>query len=679
MVRKVKRKLSKAEIKNILKDWFDRDGSTYVRATTKHRLDWEKSLKEGAAYSSYLLEAPTDKDLFVRAFPMARDTLTAMMLPVKTRLRVGTQEESFTDGERVVLSTKVFDDKTLSNGDKLDVFLGLAVHEGAHIKYTNFGDLKIHIKNRIVKWFENVIEDERIEINVGEDTPGFSRFLEKLKYYYFNKKFKETFKGWDDFKNTFEKITMIFLRLIRYPTELRESDIEYLGDYIIRIKRILQPYPISTYETIKAAEKIYELLKEFIIEEEKTAKGDFASEPTEGDSGDGEEGEGSGKSSDKGDKKDDKKKGKGKDKKSDKGAEDEKGDETGDSDGEGEDGSEGSGKYIEITSEDLDELEKRLTKEGAEETARVVVILKDLGHPKVEPLGTDTGEAVFVRLDPHLLKEIEGIVERPDSHTFIEKQFPKPYMYLQSYNRIKKYIPAIANHLRAHARGYKIIHRSMRTGHLDTNKLVEGYLGVPNIYMREGEVKTDKLTLVLLGDESGSMDGDSIISAMDSIVLIKEAVQSLPNVNLFIYGHSADIHGLGVTDLYTYHEPGWTPKHSLGSMRARVQNRDGNAILETAKRVRKFSKEPALLLVMSDGQPHAGGYVGSMAIQHTRQCVKQVQKMGFRVVQIAINHSYDPKQMFDHFLVLDNMSTLARDLGRVVKKAVEQLTEIKVT
>ena len=43
--------------------------------------------------------------------------------------------------------------------------------------------------------------------------------------------------------------------------------------------------------------------------------------------------------------------------------------------------------------------------------------------------------------------------------------------------------------------------------------------------------------------------------------------------------------------------------------------------------------------------------------------------MGFRIVQICINANYDPALMFRHFIKMENLGTLARDLGREIAKA----------
>ena len=86
----------------------------------------------------------------------------------------------------------------------------------------------------------------------------------------------------------------------------------------------------------------------------------------------------------------------------------------------------------------------------------------------------------------------------------------------------------------------------MRSGMLDTGKIAEAFQGVPTVYMREGQVKSDRISVCILIDESGSMYGEGETAARDTAVLLNEAIGTLQNVDLYIYGHSTD----GGTALY---------------------------------------------------------------------------------------------------------------------------------
>jgi cobalamin biosynthesis protein CobT len=227
---------------------------------------------------------------------------------------------------------------------------------------------------------------------------------------------------------------------------------------------------------------------------------------------------------------------------------------------------------------------------------------------------------------------------------------------------------------------YDFAIRSMRSGRLDTNKIAEAKQGVATIYERIGNIKTDKISVTVLIDESGSMNSSNRIGkAQQAAIFINEVFSGVPNVELFIYGHTADINGFDTTIL-VYKEPGHTSnKWSLGNVKARSQNRDGHAILAVAKRVRKHTQNAGIMLVMSDGQPCASRYSGSEGVKDTRKKVTEAQKLGFQVIQIAIDEHVDSKEMFDHYIKMTKIKDLPIDMVNYLSRKVDRLVKERIT
>lgn len=641
-VKEIPRKntLSNEELEDLLKDWFDRDGTTYTHVGRDAKLLWTEMLDESAPYSEYVLASPTEKDLLIRSYPLAKDMLTAMNLPKKVRLRLSPADDSYTDGSTVVVSTTVLADTTLSTGARLDVFLGLAIHEGCHVKYTDFpvyGDaMKAGKFNKVVQYLSNLLEDERIEMALSVDAPGLVRFIERTKYYYFDikylkaeeelaelfeKKVKEAEEKEEEppQEDLFSKLMSAILRIIRYPKYLKKEDFELFGAYLKDIKEILTPYPTTTAQALEAAQKIYEVIRDLLIAEEKEIELMEISAA-----------------------------------------------------GEGEGEREGETQTFEVTEKDIADAEEKMKLPKELEEALQVILIRASEDPKIVP------EACREILkDPILPLELEGLVERHDA-TVLTKQDDDEYRYKDAYSYVQPYVSAVSRHLKGLMRTYRLTHRSMRSGELDTNKLAEAVQGAQNIYIRQGEVKTDELAVCVLGDESGSMEGAKIKNAQRAAILLQESIQHIPQIKLFVYGHTADVSKKGSTDILIYKEPGFKNRYALGSMRARYNNRDGNAILEVANRIRKHTDLPVLFFVLADGAPYAEDYSGSYAVQHTREQVQRVQKMGMRVVQVCIEHHYRPQEMFDHYIILDDLSTLAVDLGKVVKGAIDKMAVTRV-
>lgn len=623
--------LTDAIIDDLMSDWFERDGETFTKIRKKGRLGWEKTLEEGDSYSAYLLEAPTQEDLIKRAYNLAKETIIVMDPPFKVNVKITTGSDSGTDGKTVYVSTKMFDDVELSVGEKLDTFLGVTVHEGSHLLFTDLEWLKKMTKP-VIKNIWNIIEDERIEQLCGEHKPGLANFLEKSKYYYFDQYYLDYVvpKEKEGKLTPFDRIMNCFLHIIRYPKYLKEEEVIEFGHYLLEIKKVIFPYPITTEQAVRAAYRVYDIIKDYYEELEKKSEEERMSSS-----------------------------------------------EGGDGSGEGSEKTPRSEKEI---SEDA------FRKLLADAMAASESLEKIAGSPTSVPI-SEGGEgglkssdlAKEVSKDRELLGEVcEGTVElgsERDSFFFHAEDNMERYM--DSLSRVRRYIPAISKVMKGHCKEYKLIHRSMRSGVLDTNKLAEAFQGVPTVYIREGEVKTDKVAVCVLIDESGSMGGSRIQAARDTAVLINEALGQVPNVELFIYGHSGDEKRGLSTELFVYREKNYAPRYSLGSVRARYQNRDGIAILEVAKRVRKQTKNPVLFFILSDGAPCAGCYVGDSAMRHVKNCVGVAEKMGFSVIQVCINHSYDPGKMFRNYVVMEDMSTLAVELGKAIKKSA--MTAAKVT
>ena len=602
--------LTDSVIDNLLDDWFERDGETFLRIRKTSRIGWESTLEEGDSYSAYFLEAPTQEDLIKRAYTLAKETLVVMDSPFKVNVKIttGLGGSSYTEGKTVCVNTAMFDDPELSVGEKLDTFLGVTIHEGCHLLYTDFSELT-KITNKVIHQIFNILEDERVEELCSEHKPGLANFLAKSKYYYFDQYYLDYVvpKEKESGLTPFDRIMNCFLHIIRYPRYLKEEEIIEFAHYLLEIKKVVLPYPKTTSDAVKAAYLVFDIIKEFY------------------------------------------------------------------EDIEGEEGS-----------SDTDKSERAMHRLLSDAESASDALDKIAGKPVSVTVGrglTEKDLSHSVARDSELLGELcEGSVElgSSDSSFFIKKSEESPSAYKDSVSRIKRYIPSVSKILRGHCREYRLVHRSMRSGILDTNKLSEAFQGVPTVYLREGRVKTDKVAVCVLIDESGSMSGRRIESARDAAILINEAIGSLPNVELFIYGHSGDIKRSISTEIFIYREKGYTPKFSLGSVKALSENRDGVAILETAKRVRSQTSNPCLFFILSDGAPSARDYSGKSAIDHVKDCVVKAERLGFCVIQVCINHSYDPGLMFKNYIIMDNMNTLASELSKAIKKAIMRASKVSI-
>lgn len=275
--------------------------------------------------------------------------------------------------------------------------------------------------------------------------------------------------------------------------------------------------------------------------------------------------------------------------------------------------------------------------------------------------------------DSLTMKILEGTVERGDSDkVFFEKPKGDRNDYLRDVRAVQKYVPRLKKILTGTDKNYDFNIQGCRSGILDTTKLAEAYQGVPQVYLRQGHVRTNKSTICVLIDESGSMGGKKEILARQAAILLNETFGKSLGVDLYIYGHTADIGSIGYINLSVYREGShYNPKFSLSKSCAKSQNRDGDAILEVAKRVRKFTKENCIMFVISDGSPCANGYGGIPAIKDTAAKVKEAEKLGFGIIQISIDAVYRVEDMFDTYIDIGyNLEEMPKLLNEIVKTKV---------
>lgn len=275
--------------------------------------------------------------------------------------------------------------------------------------------------------------------------------------------------------------------------------------------------------------------------------------------------------------------------------------------------------------------------------------------------------------DSLTMKILEGTVERGDSDkVFFEKPKGDRNDYLRDVRAVQKYVPRLKKILTGTDKNYDFNIQGCRSGILDTTKLAEAYQGVPQVYLRQGHVRTNKSTICVLIDESGSMGGKKEILARQAAILLNETFGKSLGVDLYIYGHTADIGSVGYINLSVYREGNhYNPKFSLSKSYAKSQNRDGDAILEVAKRVRKFTKEDCIMFVISDGSPCANGYGGISAIKDTAAKVKEAEKLGFGIIQISIDAVYCVEDMFDTYIDIGyNLEEMPKLLNEIVKTKV---------
>ena len=177
--------------------------------------------------------------------------------------------------------------------------------------------------------------------------------------------------------------------------------------------------------------------------------------------------------------------------------------------------------------------------------------------------------------------------------------------------------------------------------------------------------------------------GDRITHARKTAIVLYDFCISL-GIPITIYGHST---GYDDVDLYSYAEfdsLDASDRYRLMDMSARGGNRDGAALRFVAEHLAKRPETRKLLIIISDGQPAAGGYSGTAAEADLRGIKKEFQKRGVITFAAAIGDDKENIRRIykDGFLDITRLEDLPKNMTQLVKqylKSKEGITKMNET
>ncbi len=214
--------------------------------------------------------------------------------------------------------------------------------------------------------------------------------------------------------------------------------------------------------------------------------------------------------------------------------------------------------------------------------------------------------------------------------------------------------------------------KSLRSGKLDIAKICEVPSGNFNVYKRTEEDQiTRPFSVCILCDESGSMEGSDKLRSQLSIVkmLYKAVSQIIPDEKIFVYGHSS----IQRDDDSSPNIRIYQDKYNLlfeESINTMMGNRHGNnydgpAIECIYEKVRSFTQDNIIFILLSDGQPAGNGYGGKPAIDDMKKIIEKCKRDGFVTIGIGVLHS-TVKGIYNYHVDI-------RDLGSTFPQKVSML------
>ena len=610
---------------------------------------------------------------------------------------------SYTDGRVVNISSKL-------NDNEFDAAVGLALHEGSHIKLTDFDivrDIEKNIPDTLVDMIKekyvsgnpvedqdwlarnyivghvrdllNIVEDRRIDNFVYKSAPGYRGYYEALYDKYFNSKIID--KGLKSNEYTDMNWESYMFRIINITNPNRRLD-------IMNFRKIWNILDLKNIDRLKSSKdalwvafEIFSFVESQLPKPEPTLEEKVTKADDPGDCN----GEGNGTMS----------------------SEDvdqmikdiEDGKMVAD-DGSKADGEEakksGGAKMPELTPRQIEQLKKAIQKQKDfqnEEIKKKKLSKKDARSMQaMEESGIEMKEVQYQKesyygssIDKQNVYVIKNVTQSLiDSNQFPE-MFNKDHWNLAAQDRVVReglvLGKMLGKKLKVRAEEKNTKFNRLRTGKIDNRMLASCGYGNESIFEKIESFAYNPGIIHISIDNSGSMNGNRLTQAMKTTMAIAKACSMIDNMDVVVSFRAADNVG-GHRNMYMpiigiiYD----SRKHHINKLarimpqvRACGTTPEGLCFKAIMKELVTGARgKDAYFINMCDGMPWFNSYGGDAALNHTRQQVTKMRREGIKVLSYFIGgNSYgsqkeDFQKMYgkdSQFIDTNNLVSLAKTMN----------------
>ncbi len=607
--------MNKGEIMNNTYSSFWRDIST---RSVDNILGWdEESIQDN---TKDLIELSSKK----HAISNFVQIVSGKNIPV----RFATRGDSYTDGKSVVIGSKL-DEKNF------DVAVGLALHEGSHIAFTQFDELQTYrestrydeLKNKFASLYENTdylyyslrevdvlskmlinyIEDRRIDNKVFKSSPGYKGYYHKMyKKFFYSKIIDAALDSSDYTEETFDSYSMRIVNLHNRNTRL---------DALKGLKAINDLIDLPNISRLKNTEDVINIAHECLA---VALRYIVISQDKEENTESGSEGKGG----------------------------------SGDEEGEGDSGENNSSK--ELTDKQKKQASNALKKQRDFVDGKVNKgKLTKKEASSVNAFGTSNARYKDVEMDNYGEKQTTRVVVIDKfNKQLIESGNVIPI--INNWVRDKNEHPIqeglrigsiLGRKLQIRNSDNTIKYNRKNNGRIDKRMLSDLGFGNENVFFTTLTEKFKRINLHITIDFSGSMSGEKFTKTITSTVAVIKAASMTRNIDvqvtarsttrnqrnsypliMKIYDSSKD--KISKVKLFKHLQPGGTTPESLTF----------DAIMDNF--IEASTSMDSILLNYSDGAPQFGNneirYYGVNAEAHCRKSLKKIRAKGIKVLSYFI-------------------------------------------
>jgi len=626
--------------------------------------------------------------------------LTGKQYPIKFK----TRGDSYTDGESIVISSKIEDPQDF------DVAVGLALHEGSHLKLSDFDFLKnlettiyhkiddkmnkkleelVITQNEvydIVKDILNYVEDRRIDNFVYRTSPGYRDYYISLYDKYFNNSLIE--KGLKSDEYTDENVNSYMFRLINLHSKNTRLDaLKGLRKIykLVDLKRIGRLK--SSKDAFEVSWKIFEvILNNLSAQSAKNQNGDENQTrmgDSQGSGGNGQESTQMEVSNE---------------------TNDEMGGGSVSTDGiEGNQSSQSTSKSKEELSDRQKELLKKkiekqkdflngeISKKAMSKKEQEKIDMIDSSGSELKTVGKDYRDGwgyVKNGIDCIIVKKVTQELAESDEFPFTYKNWSGG-LNLYFKEEVEKGIrmgTILSRKLQTRSESRDTIFNRQKTGKIDRRMISSLGFGNENVFFTKDVDFYNNANLHVSIDGSGSMNGDKWKQTMVNVVALCKAVDMISNLEIQVSLRSCFHNKPYIAMVYDSRVDSFMKVKKLFPALATSGTTPEGLTFEAIlnEMVKGGNDIDSYFLNISDGEPYFQTknfyYSGDNAARHTNKMVKKIQEMGIKVISYFVSDNYSnsySRQLFGtaygkmaNYIDVTSVNQVSRTMNRVFMEKV---------
>jgi len=582
-----------------------------------------------------------------------------------------TRGNSYTDGKTVVIGSNVVEPKDF------DVAVGLALHEGSHIKLSDFnllsdiynlvpdyikdGAIKKGFHNTIstIKDLWNYVEDRRIDNFVYKSAPGYRPYYRAMYDKYFNDKLID--KALLSDEHTEETIESYMFRIINLHNKNTNLDALKGLREIYKIVGLNTISRLKTSEdTFKVALQMFQvILKNLnnIIDDNQGGSGDGSSDDQQmsDDFNGSTDMSGDMDSQDMG----------GTPMSSDFQGE---GSESSDSDSDDGKDSKQSKPTTELTDRQKDLLKKKIEKQRkfmdgdiqkktiSKKDTETIEALNESGS-EVTTVGngydengwgrvSNGTECIVVKKLTKSLFENETFPMTYNNYWNVSEEGPVRMYYQKQVDEGIKIGTILGKKLQVRGEDRTTVFNRQKVGKIDKRMISSLGFGNTNVFQFSEIDSYKKANLHISVDASGSMNGSKWEQTLTNVVALCKAVDMIQNLTIQVSFRTTSQNTPYIVMAYDSRVDKFSKvKQMFGGLNAGGTTPEGLCFEAIMKNFLPSNNDmDSYFLNLSDGDPYFAGrnfyYSGDTAAEHTKKMVKQIEGMGIKTLAYFIGEGY---------------------------------------